>query len=629
MKRMLRGLLAGAGWFALVDGGFGLAFPQVLMREALVLALMGALLAATAFRLIFGSLLPRLVKSEAETFWVGVGLALPPFLSNWISPFYLSLLAIPAMVIFAPRLRAILPFQRVSLVAASAPYIIGLLLFLAPSSLEKPADIQTHLSFPENHEPLLGPNVLLVSVDTLRADRVLELADRLPHLTELRNRGSWASFGLATSNQTLPSHVSMLTGLPVLQHGVRDNRDKLPLQNIPFLAERFQEAGWNTAGIVMNGFLRGDSGFSQGFDLYEDTLARRPGIHGAARHATQAHSWLGWISPFALSRIWFPYLLPPPTEDSQAMADGNNALGHAKAILNELNGRNQPWFMFFHLLDPHFPYAPPSPWSGSFFEIESIPESLRENTAGSWDLMRFLEKDIRLVEVEGQTPEQASRHRDARVAARALMDLYDEEILYVDSLMGELIKAASLDVRPTVILFTSDHGEHFGEHDLILHSRGMYEELLRVPFIVVGHGMKGGEMSITPHLEDVAPTLLGLAGLSTDGFPGRDLSQTLSLKEDRQRAHIERAGMELTIRHQEWKLHVRLRLRGNEALELYNLNEDPGEARNLLQFNEEKVQELMKMVETALSHSSGSSERNSNPEQQALLEHLGYVEEGS
>ena len=624
---MLRGVLAGAGCLALLDGCLGVAFPEGLLREAVVLALTGAFLVSLLVSGIFSKLFSQHLSSDSERFIAGIGLALPPLLSNWIFPFYLSLFTIPLFVWLAPRLSRYCPIRRISWPAALSPYLVGVVLFLTPSSFEDLSNAQSPIAFPENSESLAGPNVLLISVDTLRADRVLALMERLPHLRELQKRGAWAPFGLATSNQTLPSHVTMLTGLPILQHGVRDNGDKVPEKGIDFLAERFQKAGWNTAGVVMNGFLRGGAGFSKGFDVYEDTLARRPGIYGTARHVTQDYTWLGWVSPFWLSSIWFPTLLSPPVEDTQALSDGSKALVHAEAMLKDLNGREQPWFLFFHLLDPHFPYLPPAPWAGSFFQEDSIPESLREHGASSWDLMTQLKDDIRLVDIVEQTAEQAARHRDARTAANALLDLYDEEILYVDELMGELIKAASQNNRPMVILFTSDHGEHFGEHDLVLHSRGMFEELLQVPFIVVGHGMEAGQMSITPHLEDVAPTLLGLAGLSTEGLSGRDLSNTKEIKVPEERAHIERAGMKLTIRKGDWKLLIRVRIRGNEPLSLHNLKEDPGEMKNLVQVEIDKVKEMMQMAKTAISHSSGQSERNTSQEQKALLEHLGYVEE--
>ncbi len=178
------------------------------------------------------------------------------------------------------------------------------------------------------------PNVLLVTIDTLRADRLGcygYTAGATPVQDALAGRGVRFATAIAHAPLTGPSHASLLTGLTPLRHGVRDNGRPTLAATVPTLAEAFRDAGWRTAAFVSGFPLDHRFGFDRGFESYDDRLPRGSDPRRAAfvertaeRTTGAVLRWLGTAAPSA------------------------------------------PWFLWVHYFDPHAPYEPPPEQAARF-----------------------------------------------------------------------------------------------------------------------------------------------------------------------------------------------------------------------------------------------------------------------
>lgn len=175
------------------------------------------------------------------------------------------------------------------------------------------------------------PNIVLISVDTLRADRLGCYGFRdveTPAIDALASRGLRFERCYSTTPLTLPAHTTMLTGTHPLFHGVRDNGGFLVPQELETLAEVLKAEGYETGAVVGAYVLDSKWGLNQGFDFYYDR--------------------------FELDR-----------EEGFSMADvqrrGDEVVDQALSWVG--NGRRKPFFLFVHLYDPHTPYAPPPPFN--------------------------------------------------------------------------------------------------------------------------------------------------------------------------------------------------------------------------------------------------------------------------
>ncbi len=176
------------------------------------------------------------------------------------------------------------------------------------------------------------PNVLLVSIDTLRADRLgaygYELAET-PRIDALARSGTRFATAISPAPLTLPSHATLLTGLDPVSHGVRHNGVfRLPESRMT-LAERLHEAGYATGAVVSSSVLAARYGLSQGFDSYQDDVVM----------------------------------------DEQRVARGGEQLDAARVsdkALAWLTGAREPFFLFVHYYDPHASYRPPAPFDARF-----------------------------------------------------------------------------------------------------------------------------------------------------------------------------------------------------------------------------------------------------------------------
>lgn len=305
------------------------------------------------------------------------------------------------------------------------------------------------------------PGVLLVVVDTLRADRLgCYGADRpgiSPRIDALAASGQRFTHAISPAAWTVPAVASLLTGQHPEAHGVLRFRagesigqDVLD-PRFDTLAERFQAAGYRTGALLKTGVVSEDHGMAQGFDHF----AVVPGATASGRSAEElTDAALRWVAQ---------------------------------------NG-GQPWFLYAHYMDPHTPYAAPPP-----------RRYAPEGADGGHARVRAYKRGER-------TPTPADRAE--------LLALYDEEVSYVDAQIGRLIDGLPAG---TVLALTADHGEQLGEHGGWLHEH-LWEENVAVPLIFSGPGVVAGEVRGPVSTVHVGATLLGLAGLPGELGVGRSLA---------------------------------------------------------------------------------------------------------
>ena len=316
---------------------------------------------------------------------------------------------------------------------------------------------------------------VLISIDTLRADHLGSYGygrDTSPFLDSLAARGVLFENAYVQLPGTLPSHMSMFTGLYPEEHGVFPPDGVLPA-DIPLLSERFQQAGYRTAGHVEGGYMHGGYGFSRGFDEWS---------HEALLIESDAERTFERGADFLRSL--------EPGED---------------------------FFLLLHTYGVHDPYFPLDRHSkydrekyNSLYWDGPVPESF-EPTGPNLGAYNRGELDL--------SPE-AVEYFKAR---------YDAAINYVDDVIRDfhgVIEELGLADDVTVII-TSDHGEEFLEHGKFTHVQ-TYPETLHVPLIFYMPGIEARRVTQVVESIDIAPTVLELANLPSPPVSGESLVPLLT-----------------------------------------------------------------------------------------------------
>ena len=406
------------------------------------------------------------------------------------------------------------------------------------------------------------PDVVFVSLDTTRADHLgaYGAAVATPAIDRVASEGVVFDNVSAACTTTLPSHVSMFTGLWPHRHGVPRNGFTVHERN-EMLPERLRDAGYETVGVSAAVALSKLLNFAQGFDAWDQDPETGLGHVVANREARRA----GAITDAALSAVDRPR-----------------------------RGR-APRFFFVHYVDPHAPYDPPEPYRSRFAgpgadgSYEAVHRAQRRHRSHGGvppsDPLRLSDRMLDRAPVEADEED------------RSLAALYAGEVAYMDRELGRFfdgLRERGL-YDDALIVVTADHGETLWEHaDAFSHGIGTYETTVAVPLVVRLPGRRhAGQRVATPVSNvDIAPTVLAALGLALpknvdgesllpllDGAAfGRDASfsqgplpagelESGDLRWTNERkAHSVRVG--------DWKL-VRTPYLDRE--ELFSLADDPGE----------------------------------------------------
>ena len=424
------------------------------------------------------------------------------------------------------------------------------------------------------------PDVLLITIDTLRTNHLSLYGYELltsPKLDRLARDSAVFEIAYAPMGATSPAHATLFTSRSPLAHGVV--RNGLPLLDEELSLTRILgEHGYRSAAFVSAYPVGHQLGFAQGFDHFDDHF--EPAHATFRREGQKRESWAGLVVEGVFDRR------------------GGETARRAREWL-EGNAGDAPLFVWVHLFDPHRPYEPPEPFASLF-----------------------------------TSPDQ---DRLERATA-----LYDSELRYTDEQASGVVDAF-LSVAPAgLVVITADHGEGLGDHGNRGHNRDLYDEELRVPLLVHWPGHIPPSRILQPaHLIDVAPTLLGLLGLprGQSAFDGLDLSPHLRGEAERQPerplwlqrpfypdGRRDQKGYGFGVRSGPWKL---IEAPDEGRRELYNLEQDPTESRDLSAELPERVAQLSERLEhwrRGEVEKAGGRHLEVSTEHREALDALGYLD---
>lgn len=411
---------------------------------------------------------------------------------------------------------------------------------------------------------LAAPNVVVITVDTLRADHmgVYGFAhNTTPHLDQLAATSLLFEDAICEQPQTGPSLMAMFSSrLPRVTGAIRNGVPLPP--TTPTAAMVFQDAGYDTAAIVSNWNLKVKlSGLDRGFAHYDADFGKR--WWGRERHEMTADV----VTDRALA--WL-----------------------------EARDAKKPFFFWVHYMDPHAPY---------------------KNKRG------FAEQ----LHGGNRVKKQRIDPPEAR---------YQTEIAFADQQIARLL--AALPKEDTYILFTADHGESLGNHNYWGHTRYIYQNSMHIPLFIAGPGIEAARSNAPVRGIDIAPTLLGLAGLSPlPTMTGMDLLQqqpapdtarvvetyggSVPKGEHVREALATRPPRRQAIIQDGWKF-----IRNEEgSRELYHLSEDPAEEQNLIESQVERAEALEVLLEKWHQETprNQASANDLSEEDLRMLEAQGYL----
>jgi arylsulfatase A-like enzyme len=441
-----------------------------------------------------------------------------------------------------------------------------------------------------------GSSVLWIVLDTARADRMSLYGSGRPTTPELER---WAARGIAFDQAraaapwTLPSHMTMLTGLWPFEHGARI---ETPYRGrAPLVAEVLRERGYATAGIVANfECVNACFGFDRGFDRFVDDAVN----HEISPRTVLASAELGELLLPLARRLGEAWRWPPRPHVKRAPEVF--ALAREWLDTRAAKAPGRPYFLFLNLMDAHGPYRPPEDWTRRFWTAE-VPGRVLDTTPE----LGF--RAMRAVRA-ARDADRPARLAEMEAAGRQLGDLYDECLAALDArlgaFLGELEAGGVLD--DTWVIITSDHGEHFGEHGHFGHGSSLYDEALRVPLVMVPplagpyEDLRGRRVGEVVSLRDLPATVADVVMRAGNGpFPGRSLArawdpsagpaeesdaplaQLAQQRIDAGHAVDGDAVRDIDAIFARGRTLIRNRDPGGAVDELYDLEADPAQARNL------------------------------------------------
>ncbi len=428
------------------------------------------------------------------------------------------------------------------------------------------------------------PNVILYLIDALRADSLGAYGYQRkvsPFMDKIAQQGVLFLNCYSSSSWTRPSVPSLLTSLYPPAHGVSDYIFHLP-DSVETLAETLRSNGYLTAMMTDNPHVGSTANMQQGFDF----LLEQPAISGLFR-IREKDVWLAHNSSALLNEKVFPWL-----EHHQQM----------------------PFFLFIHNMDVHAPYIPPPPFDKIF------DSNYEGNINGTFDK----EKGFK----QAKTPEDINH----------VKALYDSEIRNVDEYLRRMmIKVKNLQIdKRTFLIITADHGEEFLDHHGWNHGRTLFNELLKIPLILYySDNLPGSKRIGDPvSIVDIMPTILDVLNIECNSYAeGESLLHII--KGNRRRNEYIFSSYKrrfISVIDFPWKLMLDLK---TPHVELYNLQDDPKEKRNLFKQKSDLVRKysdiIMKWWEKQgkilmFFRNKSIQKIEIKPEELEALKALGYIQ---
>ena len=431
-------------------------------------------------------------------------------------------------------------------------------------------------------QPNTPPNVVLISMDTTRSDHCSVYGYARDTTPNLRRIAEQgARFDLTYAPTSTTGPSHASLFTSLYPMEHGVTKNGLSLdEGLTTLAEHLQKNGYQTAAVVSSFVLDKKFGFDQGFDSYDDEFDRSTSKY-------RLREWEGHKIKRGFDR------------------PGDEVTTRALQWLDEDRERDKGFFLFLHYFDAHEPYSPPEPF-----------------------LSRF-------------TPEDASRQSLDFTIGR-----YDGGIAYADHQIGIILKGLKKRRlhKNTIVIVIGDHGEGLLQHGYMHHGKQVYEESVRVPFLIQWPAQipPGQTFSSPVELLDLAPTLYDLLQIDATelSLKGHNLANALRGKEAYDapqrpiylhRRHYDKGifenvqGEMFGLRKGDWKY---INAPDEKGQELYNLREDPDEHNNLVDAHPELTATLQQSL-TAWREANTAAPSEQSPlsdEDRKALEALGYVE---
>ncbi len=342
------------------------------------------------------------------------------------------------------------------------------------------------------------PNVLLVIWDTVRSDHLTPYGyalDTTPRLAELAAESIVYERAISPGMWTIPSHASIFTGIPVSGHGAKASHKWLDERFIT-MAEWLGQHGWDSYLFSANPFVSKDTNMSQGFDRFEAPWSKR--WRGKTTKVTQ-----GKILPDDASNPMGPkYVRTEISSGREADKSKDAGPVTAEALgawLDSRERKDEPFFATLNYMEAHVPRLPSLEARQALFNEDEIAAQLSTD------------QDLTVLLAHTVGVQDFSAERIATVATT-----YDASLRDLDTSTGALFdllqERGILD--DTIVIVTSDHGEHLGEHHRFGHKYSVYNPLIHVPLIVrYPKGLQPARVSTVVSTLDIFATVTELAGL--------------------------------------------------------------------------------------------------------------------
>ncbi len=436
---------------------------------------------------------------------------------------------------------------------------------------KNPGNYFPHSDLTRAEETAKRPDVILIVLDTVRADRMSVYGNQgtTVNLEKFSRDALVFENCIASSSWTLPSHASMFTGLSPSEHGSHTvlgskkvkwfggHPAPRPLSDkFVTLTEVFRYNGYKTAAIISNfGFLAPWVNIKQGFQIYDSR--NNIGIVNIAY-------------PFRPLLYLFSYVSNVSPKIISSFRTADDITGETLKLLDKR--AFSPLFLFLNYMDAHAPNYPPRPFSG-YFPDTPFPQ-----------LYRFKQYMLKF------TGKLSKKSWDSYMLTQ-----YDAEIAFLDDQLGRLFSHLK-DIgiyNSSLIIVTSDHGELFGEHGLYGHRNAMYEGNVRIPLIIkFPFNEKVGREKAMITLADLFPTVLSICELPVpEGVSGKAFGNSSAPVVSE--LYDADTGLQQILYDEKYKYMVYEHSRGDE---LYDLGNDPMEQENLA----EKLQDVSLMMKKKL-----------------------------
>ncbi len=466
------------------------------------------------------------------------------------------------------------------------------------------------------------PNVVLLVFDTMRGDTIHQTWHKQAHMPWLDQYTAQARvfpYGFAGANLTPGGHATLLTGRYPAENGTLPKGEVAMPQRELSLAEFLRGYGYRTAATVTNARITRSMGFGQGFEVYDDGLVAN---ENPLFTAINRCAWSSLMTMFGgkKARRATTAIAKHLFRQAQLDLSAADTTPRALAAMDRLQRKaEEPLFLFVNYIDPHFPYSTRPDLAEAFgpnIRNEAM-EAIRDNSLMMHNLMRHMGDAIGKGE--------AVDDMDARL--EWLQEAYREQFRELDEGVQALfagLEQRGITRENSLILITSDHGEHLGAHGIMMHGRSLFQDEVHVPFLLLGPGVEPAVVEDAVSGVDFFATVLhgmGLEQTTVDGLMGVPLqepipSRMVRFESGRLRGVVmgkhkmiaDDDGTQLT-----W-------------VEAYDLASDPGELHNLIDSGLDWVEAVKNQPPIQPSASAVEVVAGSG---KVDLAALGYVDEGS